>query len=138
MRKIRTALLLLGISCLISLPAAGVETQKKVADSSDMAKAVEIDTQGLEPVGAEQLNDGTFEVTVESSSSMFRIDHCLLTVKDGAMEADLAMGGTGYLYLYPGTGEEAAECMNCLKRRVESIGYEIVTDRGDNVRYKRA
>ena len=36
------------------------------------------------------------------------------------------------------TGEEAAECMNCLKRRVESIGYEIVTDRGDNVRYKRA
>ncbi len=108
MRKIRTALLLLGISCLISLPAAGEETQKKVADSSDMAKAVEIDTQGLEPVGAEQLNDGTFEVTVESSSSMFRIDHCLLTVKDGAMEADLAMGGTGYLYLYPGTGEEAA------------------------------
>lgn len=35
------------------------------------------------------------------------------------------------------TGEEAAECMNCLKRRVESIGYEIVTDRGDNIRYKR-
>ena len=33
------------------------------------------------------------------------------------------------------TGEEAAECMNCLKRRIESIGYEIVTDRGDNVRY---
>jgi biotin synthase len=29
------------------------------------------------------------------------------------------------------TGEEAAECVNCLKRRVESIGYEIVTDRGD-------
>ena len=33
------------------------------------------------------------------------------------------------------TGEEAAECMNCLKRRIESIGYEIVTDRVDNVRY---
>ena len=33
------------------------------------------------------------------------------------------------------TGEEAAECMNCLKKRIESIGYEIVTDRGDNVRY---
>lgn len=35
------------------------------------------------------------------------------------------------------TGEEAAECMNCLKNRVGSIGYEIVTDRGDNVRYTR-
>lgn len=33
------------------------------------------------------------------------------------------------------TGEEAAECMNCLKNRISSIGYEIVTDRGDNVRY---
>ena len=33
------------------------------------------------------------------------------------------------------TGEEAAECMECLKRRVGSIGYEIVTDRGDNIKY---
>ena len=29
------------------------------------------------------------------------------------------------------TGEEAAECRGCLNRRVESIGYEIVSDRGD-------
>ncbi len=29
------------------------------------------------------------------------------------------------------TGEEAAECRFCLSRRIESIGYEIVTDRGD-------
>ena len=29
------------------------------------------------------------------------------------------------------TGEEAAECINCLKNRVESIGYTVVCDRGD-------
>lgn len=29
------------------------------------------------------------------------------------------------------TGEEAAECRWCLQHRVESIGYEIVSDRGD-------
>ncbi|MGN1113235.1 MAG: [FeFe] hydrogenase H-cluster radical SAM maturase HydE, partial [Acutalibacteraceae bacterium] len=29
------------------------------------------------------------------------------------------------------TGEEAAECRFCLSRRVESIGYELVTDKGD-------
>lgn len=29
------------------------------------------------------------------------------------------------------TGEEAAECRGCLQRRMESIGYEIVSDRGD-------
>ena len=33
------------------------------------------------------------------------------------------------------TGEEAAECMNCLKNRISRIGYEIVTDRGDNIRF---
>ena len=33
------------------------------------------------------------------------------------------------------TGEEAAECMNCLKNRISSIGYEIFTDRGDNIKY---
>lgn len=29
------------------------------------------------------------------------------------------------------TGDEAAECRFCLSRRMQSIGYEIVTDRGD-------
>ena len=29
------------------------------------------------------------------------------------------------------TGEEAAECKFCLNNRIKSIGYEIVTDRGD-------
>lgn len=29
------------------------------------------------------------------------------------------------------TGEEAAECRGCLNARVESIGYQIVTERGD-------
>lgn len=29
------------------------------------------------------------------------------------------------------TGEESAQCVSCLKRRVERAGYRIVTDRGD-------
>ena len=29
------------------------------------------------------------------------------------------------------TGDEAAECINCMKRRMESIGYKVVVDRGD-------
>lgn len=32
------------------------------------------------------------------------------------------------------TGEEAAECRHCLERRMETIGYQVVVDRGD---YKR-
>jgi len=29
------------------------------------------------------------------------------------------------------TGDEAAKCIQCLKRRIQKIGYEIVVDRGD-------
>lgn len=29
------------------------------------------------------------------------------------------------------TGDEAAQCIGCLADRMEKIGYEIVTDRGD-------
>lgn len=29
------------------------------------------------------------------------------------------------------TGDEAAECVNCMKRRMESVGYKVVVDRGD-------
>ena len=29
------------------------------------------------------------------------------------------------------TGEESAQCKDCLQRRIQSIGYTIVTDRGD-------
>lgn len=29
------------------------------------------------------------------------------------------------------TGDEAAECRHCLGNRMQSIGYELVVDRGD-------
>ena len=29
------------------------------------------------------------------------------------------------------TGEESAQCKGCLQKRIESIGYEIVSERGD-------
>ena len=40
---------------------------------------------------------------------MFKIISCALTVQDGAMTARMTMGGTGYLYVYMGTGEEASK-----------------------------
>ena len=40
---------------------------------------------------------------------MFSVTSCKLTVKDGKMTAVMTMGGKGYLYVYMGTGEEAAK-----------------------------
>ena len=80
----------------------------KVADAADMAAPVELDLTGLTPIFADALNEGVYEIGVDCSSSMFRIVSCELTVADGAMTAVLTMSGTSYLYVYPGTGEQAA------------------------------
>lgn len=51
---------------------------------------------------------GIYNITVNSSSSMFRVIDCVLTSKNGKMTAVLTLSGTGYDYLCLGTKEEAA------------------------------
>lgn len=96
----------------LTLTACGgqqTESTKQVADESDMAQPQEVIQEGMEPVKADALQDGEYTVTVDSSSSMFQVTACTLTVKDGTMTARMTMSGTGYLWVYPGTAEEAAE-----------------------------
>ncbi len=59
------------------------------------------------PWTADDLNEGTYSIAVNSSSSMFNIVSCDLTVKDGKMTAEMTMGGKGYLYVFMGTAAEA-------------------------------
>ena len=54
-------------------------------------------------------NGRTYDIEVESDSSMFRIIKAKLTVKDGKMTAVLTLNGKGYLRLFMGTGEEAVK-----------------------------
>ena len=61
----------------------------------------------LAPVGPEQLCSGSYEISLESSSSMFNVVKCVLTVEDGSMRAAMTMSGDGYGKLYMGSGEEA-------------------------------
>ena len=88
-----------------SAPAASAGN---VATSADMAEVADVVTPDMTPVHVSDLRDGTYQVAVDSSSSMFRIESCTLTVTEGKATAKMTMGGTGYLYLYPGTAEEAA------------------------------
>lgn len=85
------------------------EQSTQIADASDMAEPVEVLEEGMEPVYGSALKDGVYEITVSSSSSMFSIISCELTVEAGEMTAVMTMGGTGYLYVYPGTAEEAVK-----------------------------
>lgn len=89
-------------------PAQDEHTASQVADASDMAEVEDVAEDGMTPITGDKVKDGTYDVTVKSSSSMFNITACELTVKDGGMTAKMHMGGTGYLYVYMGTGEQAA------------------------------
>ena len=82
---------------------------KLVADESEMIDEDEVVLDGMEAIEGSSLKDGDYPILVTTSSSMFPVTDCTLTVKDGAMTAKMVMSGTGYLYLYPGTGLEAAK-----------------------------
>lgn len=79
-----------------------------VASASDMAEVEDVVEDSMIPIAGDQVKDGTYHVTVKSSSKMFDITSCELTVEGGKMTAVMHMGGTGYLYVYMGTGEQAA------------------------------
>lgn len=88
--------------------AAQQDTSSQVASSSEMAEVEDVVEDGMIPIAGDQVKDGTYHVTVKSSSKMFDITACELTVEGGKMTAVMHMGGTGYLYVYMGTGEQAA------------------------------
>lgn len=83
------------------------ETQTEASTEQVTAPPVEVGFEGMEPVYADSIADGVYDITVDSSSSMFNITSCELTVSEGKMTAAMTMGGTGYTYVYMGTGEEA-------------------------------
>lgn len=60
------------------------------------------------PLYADGINDGIYDIKVTSSSSMFKIEACKLTVSDGKMTAVMTLSGKGYEKLFMGTGEAAA------------------------------
>ena len=117
--KNKKALLSAVFAAFMLLSACGGSTQQdtsaqdssttsQVASASDMADVEDVVEDGMTPITGDKVKDGTYDVTVDSSSNMFNVTACELTVKNGEMTAVMHMGGTGYLYVYMGTGEEAA------------------------------
>ena len=91
------------------IEAAKAMDTTAIAESKDMTSVDEVGENEAEPVYADALQDGDYEVAIESSSSMFKIHSAVIHVKDGAMTMDMTLEGTSYLFLYPGTPEEAAQ-----------------------------
>lgn len=105
------SLLLLGAGCAANTDSQQADSQPTsdaVASADEMAGVEDVVEEGMTPIDGSQIKDGVYDITVDSSSSMFQIVSCKLTVANGSMTAQMTMGGTGYLYVYMGTGEQAA------------------------------
>lgn len=90
-------------------PAPEATPNPQVATADQMTTIEDVVEEGMVPVEGDSLRDGVYSVTVDSSSSMFKITACELIVEKGTMTAVMHMSGTSYLWLFMGTGEEAAE-----------------------------
>ena len=104
------ALLLTGCGAAAVPETTEVTTQPETTaapETTVQETTVPETTEPLVPIYADSLAEGTYEITVDSSSSMFRVVKCQLAVKDGQMTATMTMGGKGYGKLFMGTGEEA-------------------------------
>ncbi len=85
------------------------EAVNKVAAGDETVPVETVDTSNLTPIYAADIKDGTYTIDVQSSSSMFKITECKLTVSEGKMTAVMTMGGKGYLHIFMGKGENAEE-----------------------------
>lgn len=98
------------ILCMLMLSGLALSAYAEggVADASQMTTMEEVVEPGMTPVYAADLVDGEYPVAFKCSSSMFRIESALLKVADGKLEVTLTMGSKSFLYVYPGSAEEAA------------------------------
>ena len=83
------------------------EPETQADTQPETVEAVEVVEEGMTPIYASSLKDGSYDVKVSSSSSMFPIESAVLNVANGEMTATMTMGGTGYLYLFMGNAVEA-------------------------------
>ncbi|MDE7093811.1 MAG: hypothetical protein K2O52_02750 [Oscillospiraceae bacterium] len=93
---------------IATMPVTDNATQQDLLAEGDETVTPEtIVEDGMTPIDGEMILDGVYEIEVNSSSSMFQVVSCELHVSMGKMTATMTMNGTGYLYLFMGTGEEA-------------------------------
>ena len=87
-RRLALALLLLS-----SVFFASAEVEQENQENPLNKK---LDTRGLLPLLAKDIEEGSYEIETASSSSMFKIEKTVLYVKDNAMTADITLSGKGY------------------------------------------
>ena len=127
---IRTAGLFLMAGLLLpAVPVNADADHSEVASGAATVAAEEVEEYGMLPVYGRDIEDGTYEINVRSSSRFFRVLSAELTVDGDDMEARLTLSSGSYLLLYMGSGDEAAAAPfeDYLQVGKDDDGWHIVT-----------
>ena len=84
------------------LLAAHAKAAKPLKDTG-----ISVEPNPENPDAKDTLADGVYTIEVECEQSMFKIDSCTLTVKDGRMTAELVLGSESFDKMFAGTAAAA-------------------------------
>lgn len=95
-------------------PSSAETTERTVTDATAeettehaTAPQNEVGYEGMTELSAGKLNDGQYNISVDSSSTMFKIAECILNINDGKMTAQVIINSKSYDALFMGSEEEA-------------------------------
>lgn len=98
--------------CVVMAGCGAGGQQAQTAQEAEAAQEAESVQEPAEPQKSDAarspLANGTYDIEVETDSSMFRAQSCSLAVEDGAYTATLSLPGEGFSRLYFGSAEDAA------------------------------
>ncbi len=86
---------------------ASEKPTRDIAGASATIPRKDVVEDGMTPITGDKIADGTYSVTVKSSSSMFRVTDAKLIVKDGKMTAQFNLS-KAYTWFFLGATDEIA------------------------------
>lgn len=104
----RLALCLLFLAIAAAPLSVRADSQHSTYDKMTIPEADSVGVYGMTPIYGRDIEDGTYTVSVDCSSSFFRITDCQLKVKGDKMTAVMTISSHSYLFVYMGMGKEAA------------------------------
>ncbi len=110
------------LQAIRDLLAAHAKAAKPLGDTG-----VDVEPNPENPDGKEGLADGVYAIEVECEQSMFKIDSCTLTVKDGKMTAQLVLGSESFDKMFVGTASAAGLAQEGVVDGVKADGKTTFT-----------
>ena len=110
-------------------PAEGDGIDANAQRLADIKTAIRERKQGkygMLPIYGRDVNDGTYDILVDSSSPFFRITAAQLIVRDGEMFGRFTIPSMSYLWVYPGTRKEADAVSQSKWYSFEEVDHQTV------------